>query len=491
MVNRINLMTRRALVALLLFINTSIAFGQNHPVPKIQIDVCGTAILDTLNGKSMALDSLIVVATNFNPSVSLSDTVISFVYDSLRSDGEATIVTVYETAEQGIVGLWELGTESNRALWLNSQKVSYEDYGVRYRPTTETGVIIHTMRYKYPEMSDSINCRDTLFVGREGNHWGNKRFCAMRYYKGAVSHNWRRKIESALAIRFGALLQGPYVNSHSDTLWNPAGADSTFSFGICGIGRDDSMSLFQPQSVVHNSMEYCNGEEIENPASYIGALTLSFCDTLSDMRHVMLGGNMAGTVLNDEVERIDTSDYMTIDRRWKIRSNTYGHSAKIRIIADLPLPANAARLMLVSASDTSILRSSSNERIVFDSIIIEDKQDYYLSILVSIEDLIKRGAKDIYLMASDAFLQSSLADHALSVTPNPTTGHFTVSFHQAEEDYVDLKIVDVNGSVIEHITTSGKLTSYTYSGYIEKTGVFYITVSSNGIRRSAKLVVIR
>ena len=35
--------------------------------------------------------------TNHNPSVYLGDTVLSFVVDSLRSDGVATVVTVYET----------------------------------------------------------------------------------------------------------------------------------------------------------------------------------------------------------------------------------------------------------------------------------------------------------------------------------------------------------------------------------------------------------
>lgn len=89
-----------------------VAMGQGLPAPRYVFRAS-----DVVDGLPVAMRCV----TNHNPSVDLGDSVLSFPLDSLRYDGEATIVTVYETDADSVVGLWQVGNGGNRTLWLNSR----------------------------------------------------------------------------------------------------------------------------------------------------------------------------------------------------------------------------------------------------------------------------------------------------------------------------------------------------------------------------------
>ena len=415
--------------------------------------------------------------TNFNPSVSLSDTALAFAIDSLRTDGTATIVTVYETDADSTVGLWQIGSNGNRALWLNSQRVSYDDFAITYRRSTEHGVVIHTMRYQYPAIDSNYNGHDTLYLGREGDTFGDKNFCAFLYYPGQISSAYQRQLESALAVRYGALLHGPYVNSHSDTLWNPLADDSLYSFGVCGIGRDDSLSLSQPRSVIRN-----------------GILTLEAASLLSDLDYVMLGCDSNTIDLSDETVIIDTVSYLAVARQWKLRAHTYGHASTVRLVVDLPLPADAIRLMLTS-SDGSVILSPDTANSF--TLTINNGEDYYISLLVN-PSALPTGVKGTKGHSSeggtastdtDTFTHSS--NHTFSVSPNPSSGHYTVRVAQSDDDIINIRVVDANGRIVEQHSTTEPLSHYTYNGHLSADGIYYVTVTSNGRQQTIKLIVVR
>ena len=415
--------------------------------------------------------------TNFNSSVSLADTALAFAIDSLRTDGTATIVTVYETDADSTVGLWQIGSNGNRALWLNSQRVSYDDFAITYRRSTEHGVVIHTMRYQYPAIDSNYNGHDTLYLGREGDTFGDKNFCAFLYYPGQISSAYQRQLESALAVRYGALLHGPYVNSHSDTLWNPLADDSLYSFGVCGIGRDDSLSLSQPRSVIRN-----------------GILTLEAVTPLSDLEHIMLGCDSNAIDLSDETVIIDTVSYIAVARQWKLRAHTYGHTSTVRLTVGLPLPADAIRLMLTSSDGSVILTPDTANSF---TLTINNGEDYYISLLVN-PSALPTGAKGTKGHSSegetastdtDTFTHSS--NHTFSVSPNPSSGHYTVRVAQSDDDIINIHVVDANGRIVEQHSTTEPLSRYTYNGYLSADGIYYVTVTSNGRQQTIKLIVVR
>ncbi len=444
----------------------AVAWGQPGSQPRFAFVASDTSVNITLRR-----------VTNFNPSVSLADTAMAFAIDSLRTDGTATIVTVYETDADSTVGLWQIGTGGNRTLWLNSQRVSYEDFAITYRRSTEHGVVIHTMRYQYPAIDSNYSGHDTLYIGREGDTFGDKNLCTFLYFSGQISSAYQRQLESAIAVRYGALLHGPYVNSRFDTLWNPLADDSLYSFGVCGIGRDDSLSLSQPRSVIRN-----------------GILTLEAATPLSDLDYIMLGCDSNAIDLSDEVVAVDTVSYLAVTRHWKLRPHAYGHASSVRLAVGLPLPAEAIRLMLTSSNGTSILTPDTANAF---TLTINNGEDYYIALLVN-PSALPSGAKGTKGHSSegetastdtDTFTHSS--NHTFSVSPNPTSGHYTLRVNQPNDDIINIRVVDANGRIVEQHSTAEPLSQYTYNGHFSADGIYYVTVTSNGRQQTIKLIVVR
>lgn len=456
----------KIIFAACLLLPYSVVLGQTVRSPKVAFH------------PSDSMPSALSRVTNFNPSVSLSDTILAIVADSLRTDGTATIFTVYETDADSVIGLWQVGSGSNRALWLNSQRVSYDDFSVTYRNSNERGVIVHSMQYQYPALDSNYCGHDTLFLGREGSTIGDKNLCAFLYYPGRLDRQFKRQLESALAIRYSAILHGPYINSLSDTLWNPLGDDSLFSVGICGVGRDDSFSLFQPRSAIRNDI-----------------MTLESVTPLSDLEHIMLGCDSNAIDLSDETVMIDTVSYIAVARQWRLRAHTYGHTSTVRLTVAFPLSADALRLMLTTADgSTTVIAPDSTMAFTLN---IADGQDYFLSLLVN-PSALPTGAKGTKSHSSegetastdtDTFTHSS--NHTFSVSPNPTSGHYTLRVNQPNDDIINIRVVDANGRIVEQHSTAEPLSQYTYNGHLSANGVYYVTVTSNGRQQTIKLIVIR
>lgn len=401
--------------------------------------------------------------TNHNPSVYLGDTVLSFVVDSLRSDGVATVVTVYETDADSVVGLWQVGSGGHRALWLNSCRASFDDFSFAYRSSTERGVVIHTMSYRYPAVDSAYDGRDTVYLGKEGDCQGEKNLCTLLYYPGQVGWRQQREMESALAIRYGALLHGPYVNRLHDTLWNPLGADSLYSFGVCGIGRDDSLALLQPCSVIRG-----------------GILGVEAAGPLSDLDYVMLGCDSGMAMLGEETLTVDTATYTVVDRRWMLRASTGHGTVAVRLAADLTLPPSAVR-MLVSSSVGDLLLVP-DDSLSFGVVDLADREECHVALLVDPSVLTKAS--------QGRPVDDDGGGFDVTVAPNPTTGPYTLHVGQSDEGVIDVRVVDALGRTVESHTTDGPQTRHIHSGRLSD-GIHYVTVSSNGHQKTIKLIVTR
>ncbi|MBO7576803.1 MAG: T9SS type A sorting domain-containing protein, partial [Bacteroidales bacterium] len=90
---------------------------------------------------------------------------------------------------------------------------------------------------------------------------------------------------------------------------------------------------------------------------------------------------------------------------------------------------------------------------------------------------------------TDTFRHSS--NHTFSVSPNPSSGHYTLRVDQPDDDIINIRVVDANGRVVEQHTTSEPLSQYTYNGHLAADGIYYVTVSSNGYQKTIKLIVVK
>ena len=467
-------MYKTLIILALLLAEAMPSSGQAPTSSKLHLEVRETDIADDVSRQVSNVSRGLRHLTNYNPSVTLNDSAIIFLYDSFRTDGDVTIITVYETDADSIVGLWQIGSGRNRALWLNSQRASYEDFAVTYRTSTEQGVVIHTMLYRYPPISSTYDGHDTLYIGRDGNTIGGKNFCALYYYPGNPGSRYLRLMESALAIRYGAQLHGPYFNSISDTLWNPIGADSLFSLGVCGIGRDDSLSLLQTKSTFRD-----------------GHFAIEAVGPMENLSHVMIGHDEGVFGLGNDIVLLDTIPYMTVERRWKIRTHYNGSLVPLKIMADIPLPSDAVRLMIEGGGARTILSPSRADSVVFSGILLQERQDYILTLLVNPSVL--SGSKSGRGMcgSKEQSVELGSPDFNVAVHPNPTAGFYTADIGQSKDDFVSIQVLDAAGRLIEQYTTKERLLHYRHTGMLDTDGVYYVTVSSNGRQKTVKVVVVK
>ena len=453
-----------------------VSVGQTPASPRVHLVSMDTLVADNVNDIAVDIPSSLHNITNFNPSADLSDSTLFFVYDSLRTDEMVTIVTVYETDADSVVGLWQIGSGSNRALWLNSQRASYDNFAITYRDATEKGVIIHTMLYQYPRIDSNYDGHDTLFIGHEGDNTGQKNFCEMHYFPFRLNYLYQRQLESALAIRYGALLHGPYINSLSNILWDPLGGDSLYSSGICGIGRDDSLSLKQSKSIIRNDY-----------------LTIETLSPFENLTHVMMGHNDGVFAPGEDVVVVDTAQYVALDRQWKMRAHSNGLSERLRITVAVPMPVDAVRLMVTNGDNVEIYFPVEATGIIFDSIIVNSGQDYFLTLLVNPAALSKgaKGTGGVHESGEedDNTTEESITDFSIMVHPNPTTGHYTAEVNQSREDNISIQVMDAAGRIVEYHVTDEKLAQYKHTGVLDTAGVYYVTLSSNGKQKTIKVIV--
>ncbi len=445
-------------------------------------------IYDKLNqDKSTSLFGVECI-TNYHSTVYLADTFLYFVYDSLRYDSTATIITVYETDDDNTLGLWQIGTDKNRQLWLNSTRVSYKNYSVRYRGENEKGVIIHTMYYEYPPKDSNIvySGKDTLFIGKEGYNNGKKNFCEFLYFKGKLDKVQQHQIESFLAIKYGALLHNVYINSNSDTLWSSKGEDSLYSFGVCGIGRDDVFPLLQKKSTIRNDI-----------------LTLECSNDIDDSHYIIMGHDNNEPIFEDTLLFIDTIQIHPIARQWKLRAHTKDREYKTTLILAIPpyFNGNKAKL-LINEHYNDILTNNSriiepdtimNTAVVFDNLIWQDGKEYYLTIVFEKDNVNNKSTKSLNNKNNNDANSSNTAtigdNIRIHINPNPSIGKFELTIEQDKEDFIAFHISNAQGKVIEHKQSYRKEKTLSFSGYIYEAGVYFVTVQSNGIQKSIKLIV--
>lgn len=452
------------LAMILAMIVTNGMTAQTLPIPKLSIIADSNCI--KVNGECVydTRSAMMQRTTNYNPSIRMDDTLLSIAQDSLQSDRKATIVTVYETDDEEKVGLWEITDAGSAKLWLNSQYASYEDFHIRYRKDNERGVIVHTMTYTYPDLDSLYTGHDTLTIGKCDTIVGHKNFCAFVYYDQELTFHQRRKQESALAIRYGAWLHGPYVNSANETVWDPAGKDSAYSHGICGIGRDDSISLHQERSIIRNDM-----------------LSVSAAEPMQDRVHVMMGHDGKETTFNSMQAGEEEDLFCELDRHWKIRMHG-ADSQRVTFQMDSAYRSSGNRLKIESDQDTRTVSES-------DTLTLAADRDYLVSVLVSGsvdgQDT-KQGARnhEDEDVVSDDYCN-------VAVSPNPTTGNYAVEVIQSEEDYIGIQVTDVNGRTVEEFQTQDQVDRYRHVSSLSVSGVYYVTVRSNGKQKTVKMIVVR
>lgn len=450
---------------------------QNLRTPTIWIEIQHTGHHTTIRDKQDStkthrIDHL-VRYTNNNPSLPVGDSLLlPITYNRLPSDDAATIFTAYHTEGNDIAGLWEIRRDTNTLLWLNTQEISYEHTNIRYRETTEQGIIIHTAEYHYPETEDnqSASTPDTLIIGKESEHYGAKDFCEYIYIRGSINKSEQQKWESYLAIKYGATLHDIYVDSRHDTLWN-SHTDSLYSTGIAGIGRDDTYPLEQKASRI-----------------YKDSLSIEQQSPLQDKEYILWGRDEGENTLS---ETIDDNPSHRIERTWKLRPHLQT-PAHIRLTYHCPPGINPESLALTL--DTGDAENTTHRpdhtdatKAIFDSITIHD-ENLYINITADTPTTTAQPPTTKSSKQSTALPTTTESMH-LETSPNPSNGDYSLTIQQHNPQALSIHINDINGKTIHIENIEHPRSSHTIKHRIGKDGIYFIHVQSPTDKQSTKIII--
>jgi hypothetical protein len=471
--------------------------SQELSVPKIWLKVLIndsiTRLIDVKNAHTKeVLNSSLV---NYNPSIHFGDSsVYALVYTNLHNDSVVTIFTAYHTESDGVVGLWEIDSDSNRKLWLNSQRSSIKNTNVRYRKTTEDGGIVNTVRTEYPDKMFDIEdstfalpaqspTNDTLYIGKSKEDYFSGNFIEWLYFAGTINQNEQQKWETYLAIKCGARLKNIYVNSLSDTLWN-TNIDSLYSVGICGIGRDDSLTLNQPKSTIWQDN-----------------LTVESQSHMSNLSHIIWGHNGMFNEPIAELENlyfIDTIQMHPFAKVWRLNTNSNNALPKMKLTCSFPGYIIPETLRLIMNMEDSVIYNNNsiiyiptniNDTVItFDSIQLSNNATYYLRI-VAIGDSIYQPITTKSSVEENG--RANTAHNFIArVTPNPSnTGEFLFEVLQNKATAMQVNITDSQGKIVYTAPQIEQTHYYTLQYTIDKQGVYLINVTTPNNKKSVKLII--
>ena len=132
--------------------------------------------------------------------------------------------------------------------------------------------------------------------------------------------------------------------------------------------------------------------------------------------------------------------------------------------------------------------------VVFDSILIIDSIDYYINIALegdSIFNLIETKS-DLVFQEEDKSDKDTDNNIRIMVTPNPTnTGEFEINVDQIKEDYISIFITDSKGQIVYSNRSNDKVKEYSLLHHIQKQGIYFVTIHTNDVKRTIKLVVVK
>ena len=390
---------------------------------------------------------------NFNPAT-IIDSSKTIMFDSIPYASNYTMVVVYKPVLNLESSVWKL-TYDDGIRGLTTEHIISNGTLINYSDTTTVTPIINALRQSAP---DSTSPFVRLTLGGDINS-GSVKVSEILYFDHRLSNSTLRKVQSALAIRYGVTL-GPvdYEDGNGNMIWHYKD-NARYHHRITGVGRDSTYHIHQLYS-----RSECDGS----------MLTIS-TDTLPEGSFLLCGDN------NAPLSFETNGDIEVLNREWKIGSN-YTENNYYHLTFDTHTfnGTNDSLVLLVDGNayfpDTNYLQGVTYRYIMFPS----DTSVFTLA----------KGASLWQMSASNGKGGSTPKYYGENVKPyiypNPSTGDYTIEVSGAL--WVNVTIYDTQGRIMENYGDSNK-SQYLFKGMLPSGNTYYATVTTENGTQSLKLVV--
>lgn len=394
---------------------------------------------------------------NYNPAV-VADSNHVLTFDSVLYAREYTMVVVYKPVVPSEASVWNLMYGGGEVRGLTTEYILSDSLRIHYTDTTFCGPVINTLRQSAP---DSTGPYVRLTLGG-GALTGRIKVCEVLYFDRRLGTALLRRVQSALALRYGVTL-GPvdYVDVRGNLVWDYG--KGGYHHRVAGVGRDSIYGLSQLRSRSESD----------------GALLTVETDSLDEGSYLVCGDD------DGPLEFMPGDKGEILGRTWRVRTSQ-GDSIACTLTFDthgFSVPGDS--LFLITDGGVYLPDSVSSGTVIY-------------------RDVVFRGDTSVFTLArgwepahpegksggSGSFTSAHDSDGTLSATmriyPNPTVGEYTVEVQGVGEVRVD--IYNAQGTLMETFQDSGKR-SYRFRGSLPPGNVYYATVTSGERIQTMKLIV--
>jgi hypothetical protein len=223
-----------------------------------------------------------------------------------------TLYSVYAPADSMESHVWTIILDSNNYYRLTSTSLTTTFRDTTYTSAQKTGPVINKTRLNWKSRSIDSSIAGIYLLGIDSLAFRG-RFAEFLLFDRPLSRPENMKIHTYLALKYGiSLVDMNYINSHNRLLWNWE-KNKAYARGIAGIGRDDSLNLYQLQGCGKAG----EGEvilSIGEPTTYHHQHT----QHLPDRHYILWGHTRQPLAPNPDTSQADLPNYLS-QRTWKIQ----------------------------------------------------------------------------------------------------------------------------------------------------------------------------
>ena len=427
-----------ALVLSVLF--TAAAFSQPMPVYK---------------WASSASDSTF----NHNPS----ETVVSPIELTVPHCGRYTLVAVYTTGEDTAErSVWALDYGAEGSNGLTTRKLTYAGISATYDSVNRRGPVINSLMQSSP-VDDTLLAPDsvTLRIGGDTSAGGGLRTAEVMYFDRRLGFSALRKVQTHLAVKYGVTLgAGDYVAPDGRRVWVYR-RDSTWHRRITGVGVDSVYGLHQ----------------LTSRSGHEGAVLTLAADSLREGEYCIIGDDGA------PMEYAEDSLYgmELLQRTWKARVTGSGDTAS----ADMAPTFRLVFSMQGTGAEGDTMALLVDGVMYRPDSVINGDNHYSGVAFPSDTALLQLARAQMPEITGRSATMAHGTETTVSLYPNPCRGRYTVTVGGCGS--VDIEVHNALGVKVGEFRGSDR-GMYRFDGEVPSAGVYFITVTADGEKRTLKMV---
>lgn len=410
---------------------------------------------------------------NFNPTVNFTKDKFKKEYRNLVKK-QSTLFVVFKTSSKEDDALLLMNQSGSKTFFSTKKIQSDEDLSLN-KGNVQKGMILTYTSNKNSILSSkkgSITI-DDLFLQDDT---GKNQMMELIYIPRILNQLEQNKVESYLSVKYGISLIGDkdYYNSEGKKIWDFKN-NSSNNFRVTGIGRDDTLGLYQKQS-----------GNYEKDGLYIGLNSIketnaSNSTKIDNLTYLIWGDNNESTVIKE-----NEGKHKKMKRVWKAQvfggSNSFVSTQLIlnreeMMLGDLDAKDHSVWLAIDTTQNGQFnfksayyIRAETVEnKFVFDKVIFKNNTPSLFTFIKSTDFFIE---EDIMVancnLGQDAKMKINIVGGNAPYKIKLTSGDFNMQI-ETDKQIVEVENL-VNGDYFVEVTDAASRVQkslFTIDGFIE------------------------